>query len=90
MISGWVSSDNQETVNLIHISLIQTRFWKNILHQRELYIKCQDSGGSVLDSPSFVRPEIDVRENSVLHYLLHHLKLTSEDKTNYYNRLLNR
>ena len=69
---------------------VQSQFWRNIIYQRELYIKCQEVRGSVLETPHFVRSESEARENQVLHYLLQHLKLTSEDKTNYYKRLLNR
>ena len=71
------------------INYVQSGFWKTILHHRELYIPCVESG-SILDSPHYVKAHCEAPENSVLHHLLQHQKLTSEDKTNFYRRLLNR
>ena len=74
-----------------HFNYVQSAFWKTILYHRELYISSGvGSGGSILDSPHYVRADCQAPENSVLHHLLHHQKLTSEDKTNFYRRLLNR
>ena len=71
---------------------IQLRFWRHLLHQRETYMARSDvsESGGVLESPHFMRADSQARDNPVLQHLLHHLALTSEDKTNYYSRLLSR